>query len=112
MYFELILLFSNNYTFRIVSLGGLWNILHEKEPFLTMTASLSCKNNLAVVFLCKNFDYEMTIQAGIDVNPIFFESGLGFVHRMQFDPGFVNPVQFGLGFVNPVQSDPIRSDRV
>ena len=96
----------NNYTFSVVSLGRLWNILYEKEPLQLCFTELRKK---AVVFLCQNLIMRcyVTILAEIYGDPIFFGSGPGFVNRTQSDPGFVNPVRSGPGFVNPIRSDPV-----
>ena len=95
----------NNYTFSVVSLGRLGNILH--PPAYTKKnhynfASLSCEKK-AVAFLCQNLIMRcfVTILAEIYGDPIFFfGSGPGFVNRTQSDPGFVNPIRSGPGFVN------------
>ena len=96
----------NNYTFGVVNLGRLWNILYEKEPLQLCFMMLRRK---AAVFLYQNLIMRcyVTILTEIYDDPTFFGSGPGFVNRTQSDPGFVNPVRSGPGFVNPIRSDPV-----
>ena len=100
----------NNYTFSVVSLGRLWNILY--PPAYTKKnhynfASLSCEKKQSYV-LCQNLIMRcfVTILAEIYGDPVFFGSGPGFVNRTQSDPGFVNPIRSSPGFVNPIRSGP------
>ena len=82
----------NNYTFGVVSLGRLWNILYEKEPLQLCFTMLRRK---AAVFLYQNLIMRcyVTILTEIYDDPTFFGSGPGFVNRTQSDPGFVNPIR-------------------
>ena len=116
MYFKVILLFRKQPYLSYRELGRLGTPVEhrsftKKEPFVTLRLQLQ---NLAVLFVCLNFDYELrchlTILSGIHVDAKFFGSSPGFFYRTQSDPGFVNPVGSSPGFVNPVRSDPIRSD--
>ena len=102
-YSSLCLFRRNNYTFGVVSLGRLWNILYEKEPLKHCFTELRRK---AAVFLCQNLIMRcyVTILAEIYDDPTFFGSSPGFVNRTQSDPGFVNTVRSGPGFVNPIQN--------
>ena len=106
-YSSLCLFRRNNYTFGVVSLGRLWNILYEKEPLQLCFTMLRRK---AAVFLYQNLIMRcyVTILTEIYDDPTFFGSGPGFVNRTQSDPGFVNPVRSGPGFVNPIRSDPVQ----
>ena len=106
-YSSLCLFRRNNYTFSVVGLGRLWNILYEKEPLQLCFTVLRRK---AAVFLYQNLIMRcyVTILAGIYDDPTFFGSGPGFVNRTQSDPGFVNPFRSGPGFVNPIRSDPVQ----
>ena len=111
LYFKVILLFD--YTFRIVSLGPLWNIFYEKKiTFLSLGASMGCKNwQFYFYFKTLIMRCHVTILAGIHVDPVFFfGSGPVFFYRTQSDPGFVNPVRSGPDFSNPVWLDLIRTD--
>ena len=106
-YSSLCLFRRNNYTFGVVSLGRLWNILYEKEPLQLCFTMLRRK---AAVFLYQNLIMRcyVTILTEIYDDPTFFGSGPGFVNRTQSDPGFVNTVRSGPGFVNPIRSDPVH----
>ena len=87
MYFEVILPFSKQLDLSYRELGRLSNILYEKDPFLTLSASLICKN-WQLYFYRKTFimRYHGTILAGIHVELIFFGTGLGFVNLVRSDP--------------------------
>ena len=106
-YSSLCLFRSKKYTFGVVSLGRLWNILYEKEPLQLCFTMLRRKT---AVFLYQNLTMRcyVTILTEIYDDPNFFGSGPGFVNRTQSDPGFVNPVRSGPSFVNPIRSDPVQ----
>ena len=75
----------NNYTFGVVSLGRLWNILYEKEPLQLCFTMLRRK---AAVFLYQNLIMRcyVTILTEIYDDPTFFGSGPGFVNPIRSDP--------------------------
>ena len=97
----------NNYTFGVVSLGRLWNILYEKQPLQLCFTMLRRK---AAVFLYQNLIMRCYVTTLTEIydDPTFFGSSPGFVNWTQSDPGFVNPVRSGPGFVNPIRSDPVQ----
>ena len=84
-YSSLCLFRRNNYTFGVVSLGRLWNILYEKEPLQLCFTVLRRK---AAVFLYQNLIMRcyVTILTEIYDDPIFFGSGPGFVNPIRSDP--------------------------
>ena len=84
-YSSLCLFRRNNYTFGVVSLGRLWNILYEKEPLQLCFTMLRRK---AAVFLYQNLIMRcyVTILTEIYDDPTFFGSGPGFVNPIRSDP--------------------------
>ena len=98
-YSSLCLFRRNNYTFGVMSLRRLWNILYEKE---TLQLCFTMLRRKAAIFLYQNLIMRcyMTILTEIYDDLTFFGSGPGFVNRTQSDPGLINPVRSGPGFVN------------
>ena len=98
-YSSLCLFRRNNYTFGVMSLRRLWNILYEKE---TLQLCFTMLRRKAAIFLYQNLIMRcyMTILTEIYDDLTFFGSGPGFVSRTQSDPGLINPVRSGPGFVN------------
>ena len=117
VFFSSLCLFRrNNYTFRVASLGHLWNILYEKEPLQLCFTELGKK---AVVFLCQNviMRCHVTILAEIYGDPIFSDPvrvlsigrNLIRVLLIRSDPVRSGPIRSDPVLVLLIRSDPIRS---